>query len=75
MVQDDFARLGLAYDDSRIKLNLSTALLVEEAIRRGEGVLSDTGSLCVTTGKYTGRSPRVLLLTLPMCTTKSLGAV
>lgn len=58
MVQDDFARLGLAYDDSRIKLNLSTALLVEEAIRRGEGVLSDTGSLCVTTGKYTGRSPR-----------------
>jgi phosphoenolpyruvate carboxykinase (ATP) len=37
--------------------NLTTAILIEEAIKRGEGVLSDGGALMVQTGKYTGRSP------------------
>ena len=37
--------------------NLSSAQLVEAAIRRGEGQLTASGALQVTTGKYTGRSP------------------
>ena len=37
--------------------NLSPAQLVETAIRRGEGRLTASGALQVTTGKYTGRSP------------------
>lgn len=38
-------------------VNLAPAVLVEHAIRRGEGVLSATGALITNTKKYTGRSP------------------
>lgn len=37
--------------------NLSPAELIEETIRRHQGVLSDTGALAVDTGEFTGRSP------------------
>ncbi|MBR3750641.1 MAG: phosphoenolpyruvate carboxykinase (ATP) [Clostridia bacterium] len=37
--------------------NLGTAELVEKAIERKEGKLSNKGALVVNTGKYTGRSP------------------
>ena len=42
---------------SAVYRNLAPAKLVEKALCRGEGKLSATGALCVTTGKYTGRSP------------------
>lgn len=42
---------------SNIYRNLTAAELVEFAIKRNEGVLSNTGALVVNTGKYTGRSP------------------
>ncbi|TWT15384.1 phosphoenolpyruvate carboxykinase [Reyranella sp. CPCC 100927] len=37
--------------------NLPVSALYEHAIRRGEGVLSKGGPLCVLTGVHTGRSP------------------
>ncbi|MBC6442304.1 MAG: phosphoenolpyruvate carboxykinase [Rhodobacteraceae bacterium] len=38
--------------------NLLEPALVQEAITRSEGVLGQGGTLLVSTGKYTGRSPR-----------------
>ena len=38
--------------------NLTPAQLTEAALRRGEGSLANNGALVVTTGKYTGRSPK-----------------
>lgn len=37
--------------------NASPASLITEAIRNGEGTLSNTGALMMDTGKFTGRSP------------------
>ncbi len=37
---------------------LTPAELVEHAIRKGQGELADSGALCVSTGEFTGRSPK-----------------
>lgn len=41
---------------AEINWNLQTPQLVEEAVRRGEGLLAKDGPLVVRTGKHTGRS-------------------
>lgn len=44
--------------NKEVHKNLGVAQLVEFAVKRGEGTLSDKGALVVCTGKYTGRSPK-----------------
>src|SRR5262249_14454172 len=41
-----------------IHATLSPAELVEQAVRRGEGLLADNGAFVAYTGEHTGRSPR-----------------
>lgn len=41
-----------------LQQNLSVARLVERVLDRKEGVLTSTGAVTATTGKYTGRSPQ-----------------
>ncbi len=53
----DPSRLGLRHT-GRVHANLSPAALVEYAVRRREGVLTDLGALSAFTGSRTGRSPK-----------------
>ncbi|ALX48434.1 phosphoenolpyruvate carboxykinase (ATP) [Lentibacillus amyloliquefaciens] len=41
-----------------IQTNLAVSLLVEKILSKNEGVLTATGAVCASTGKYTGRSPK-----------------
>ncbi|MBP3736414.1 MAG: phosphoenolpyruvate carboxykinase (ATP) [Lachnospiraceae bacterium] len=50
-------KLGII-SPSAVYRNLRPAVLTEHALRRGEGVLMNTGALVVKTGKYTGRSAK-----------------
>ena len=44
--------------NNKVHRNLHSGVLVEHAVRRGEGLLADNGALVAYTGKYTGRSPK-----------------
>ncbi|RMH60313.1 MAG: phosphoenolpyruvate carboxykinase [Calditrichaeota bacterium] len=49
--------LGL-FNLNNVYWNLTPAELYEEALFNGEGIISRNGPLVVSTGKYTGRSPK-----------------
>lgn len=56
-IDEELAAIGLN-NLGNVMLNLSPERLVEEALRRQEGILTETGAFRVETGKYTGRSPK-----------------
>jgi phosphoenolpyruvate carboxykinase (ATP) len=51
-------KLSLLLQKPNVCHNLSVAQLVEKILQRNEGKLTATGAVAVTTGKYTGRSPK-----------------
>ncbi len=53
----ELGKIGLK-NLGQVKHNLTPALLVEAALEKQEGVLTETGAFRVVTGKFTGRSPK-----------------
>jgi phosphoenolpyruvate carboxykinase (ATP) len=49
-------QLGLT--NANIYYQLNPDELTEQTLNRGEGVLNNTGALCINTGEFTGRSPQ-----------------
>jgi phosphoenolpyruvate carboxykinase (ATP) len=66
------APLGFAQAPPLAHLNLTPADLVEHALRRGEGTLTDTGALMADTGQFTGRSPKDRFIVKDQNTTNSV---
>ncbi len=54
---NDLGPIGLGNTEN-IFWNLNPAELVEETIAQGLGMLSNTGALAISTGDFTGRSPK-----------------
>src|SRR5215218_11258807 len=54
---ENLVKLGLKNTDS-IHYQSSPEELVQDTLRIGEGVLTDTGALAINTGEFTGRSPQ-----------------
>jgi phosphoenolpyruvate carboxykinase (ATP) len=50
-------KIGLKHTES-IHYQSSPEELVQDTLRMGEGVLTDTGALAINTGEFTGRSPQ-----------------
>lgn len=54
--KNDLSSLGIKVKEAH--WNLTQAALIEETLKRNEGVLTSTGALMCDTGKFTGRSPK-----------------
>jgi len=50
--------LSRSFENPKINYQLDPQLLIEQSLKRKEGVLNSTGALCINTGKFTGRSPK-----------------
>ncbi|WP_298298888.1 phosphoenolpyruvate carboxykinase (ATP) [Hydrotalea sp.] len=56
LLHEQLNKLGFS-TNLEIHYQLSPETLIEQTLLRSEGVLNNTGALCVHTGKFTGRSP------------------
>lgn len=56
-VPGQLARLGLK-QQRNLHYQLPPDRLVTQTLQLNQGVLNDTGALCITTGQFTGRSPQ-----------------
>ncbi|MEP6617011.1 MAG: phosphoenolpyruvate carboxykinase (ATP) [Ginsengibacter sp.] len=55
-----------------VHYQLSPRELTAQALRRNEGLLNDSGALVITTGKFTGRSPKDKFIVKDQMTTETV---
>ena len=55
--KNQFVNIGLK-NSKNIFYQLPAGELIQQAVEKGEGVLSDTGALVIDTGEFTGRCPK-----------------
>src|SRR5258708_17750194 len=55
--KDKLIQIGLKVSGD-LHYQLTPEELVQDTLRRKEGILSDTGALVIRTGEFTGRSPK-----------------
>jgi phosphoenolpyruvate carboxykinase (ATP) len=55
--QNRLNTLGLP-KDTILHYQLNPSVLVQQTVLRQQGVLNNTGALCINTGEFTGRSPK-----------------
>ena len=53
---EQLKRIGI--HNEHVNYQLSPEELISQTLQRNEGVLNDTGALCIRTGEFTGRSPQ-----------------
>jgi phosphoenolpyruvate carboxykinase (ATP) len=69
--KENFLASGIL-EKNNVHYQLDPAELTEQTLQRGEGVLNDTGALCINTGKFTGRCPKDKFIVKDNITEKSV---
>lgn len=64
-------QLGIS-EATKVHYQLTPSELVQQALDRKQGVLNNTGALCINTGEFTGRSPQDKFIVKDEITTNSV---
>ncbi|MBW7953079.1 MAG: phosphoenolpyruvate carboxykinase (ATP), partial [Chitinophagaceae bacterium] len=64
-------QLGIS-EATKVHYQLNPSELVQQALDRKQGVLNNTGALCINTGEFTGRSPQDKFIVKDDITTNSV---
>jgi phosphoenolpyruvate carboxykinase (ATP) len=68
---NQLSKIGIA-NNVNIHYQLSPEELTEQTVLRGDGIVNNTGALCINTGQFTGRSPQDKFIVKDSLTTNTV---